>query len=170
MKTLYSKWLYIENKNIIINLSSGMKQGGGGYYGRQYVRALMRDLLHRNRNLPLNNITNTAAVTTEQINTVHCFFFPNTQKSHFTAPFSPPPAPLRGGPTVWQTKADSKNRQWAQAVCLHNDSSSLHHRATHTNHTTHRARAEMCACRHPCHHQTMLLNPTTEGSGQTLRV
>lgn len=31
VKTLHSKWLYIENKNIIINMSSGVKRGGGGY-------------------------------------------------------------------------------------------------------------------------------------------
>lgn len=135
MNTLYSKCLYIENKNIIINLSSGMKQRGR-YCGRQYVRACMCDSLHGNGGPPLDQLTNIAALTTEQINTVYCFFL--IPKRAILLPFlgtTVVPVPLRGGPTVWQTKADSKNRQWAPAVCLHNDSRVLHHCSTHTNHT-----------------------------------
>lgn len=36
---------------------------------------------------------------------------------------------------VQTTAADSENRQWVQAVCLHNDSGVLHHCPTHTDHT-----------------------------------
>ena len=99
----------------------------------------MCDSLHINRTSPLPIYT--AALTTEQINTMYCFSL--IPKRAILLPLlrtTVAPVPLRGGPTVWQTKADSKNRQWVRAVCLHNDSRVLHHHSTHTDHTEYEPR------------------------------
>lgn len=109
MNTQYSKWLYIENKNIIINLSSGMKQRGGDC-GRQYVCACMCDLLHIYKPSPQPPYKHSCSNHREDQYS-KLFLIP---KRAILLPLlctTVVPVPLRGGPTVWQTKADSKNRQ-----------------------------------------------------------
>lgn len=116
-----------------------MKQRGR-YCGRQYyVRACVIYCIQTRP--PLCTFTNRVALTTDRYSVWLVLIH---KRAILLLPLlctTVVPVPLRGGPTVWQTKADSRKRQWAQAVCLYNDSRVLHHCPTHTPITQYKSRA-----------------------------
>lgn len=92
------------------------------------------------QDLTLPPLTNTAALTTQQINIV--FLIAKRAILLLLRCTTVVYVPLRGGPTVWQTKADSKNRQWCSG-CL--SSQWLQRSASLLDtHQSHRLQAEMC--------------------------
>lgn len=60
---------------------------------------------------PLERLSYTAASTTEQINIVQLYLIPKRAILLPHLCIKVVPVPLRGGPILWQTKADSKNSQ-----------------------------------------------------------
>ena len=83
---LYSKWLYIENKNIIINLSSCMKGGVGEVVeDGMYVHDMCECMGFRGPHL--NSLYNTAAPAKHSTPIQeHCPPPPKTRTSRFPAP------------------------------------------------------------------------------------